>query len=72
VGDSKEVDGSYTTRVLVVNPADPGHPAIISIPGYPAGQVIIGADGKVVQPVCSGSTVTLAVIQTADMPPVQP
>lgn len=51
MGDSKEVDGSYTTRVLVVNPADPGHPAIISIPGYPAGQVIIGADGKVVQPV---------------------
>jgi hypothetical protein len=40
-------------------------------PGYPAGQVIIGADGKVVQPVDSGSTVTLAVIETADLPSVQ-
>jgi YVTN family beta-propeller protein len=64
-------NNGYITQVLVVNPADPGHPAIISIPGYPAGVVIVGTDGKAVQPVSPGNSngpVTLAVIQTADLP----
>jgi hypothetical protein len=57
----------YITSVLVVDAADPEHPAIVTIAGRPAGTVIVGDDGTVVQPVVDDNvhTVSLAIIKKA-------
>jgi hypothetical protein len=68
------INGSYVSRIMVFDPADPYHPTIFEVPGYIyADDIIANADGSALVPYYDSGTTKLFRIDTARtyQPPVQ-
>jgi len=69
------LNGSYVSRIMVFDPADPYHPTIFEVPGaITANDIIANSDGSALVPYYDSGTAKLLRIDTARsyQPPVQP